>query len=1002
VSLPPIVTQLVARFAEHRDAYGAPGYNETQVRREFIDPMFKALGWDMDNEKGFAEQWKEVVHEDAIKVGGATKAPDYSFRLGGRRLFFLEAKKPSVNLKDDPAPAYQLRRYAWTAKMPLSVLTDFEEFVVYDTRVKPAPSDKASTARVLYIRFDEYETRWEEIAGLFSPAAIQRGAYDKYVESTTKKRGTAEVDDAFLAEIEGWRKELAQNIALRNPGLTQRELNFAVQITIDRIVFLRICEDRGVEEYGSLQALLNGTEVYARLRILFDRADERYNSGLFHFSPEKGRSDEPDTLTPRIVIDDKVLKGIFGRLYYPDCPYVFSAMPVEILGQVYEQFLGSVIRLTSGHRAVVERKPEVTQAHGVFYTPAYIVDNIVYHTVGKLLSGMKPGPTGGVSKLRVLDPACGSGSFLLGAFQHLLDWHLEQYVLDTRRWCRGAHPAIFQTQRGEWRLTTSERKRILLNNIYGVDIDPQAVEVTKLSLLLRVLEGESAESLRKQLTLFHERALPDLAANIKCGNSLIGPDFYEGRQCDMFDEEKMTRVNAFDWSAEFREIMEGGGFDAVIGNPPYIRIQTLKGWAPEEVEFYKQRYQAAGQGNYDIYVVFIEKGLSLLNQDGHLGFIAPHKFFNAKYGAPLRTLIARGQNLEHVVHFGDQQVFPRATTYTCLLFLSVQSAQTFGFDQVADLQEWRSTGACSSGMFPAKETSKPEWNFSIGSAPGVLEHVRAVKTTLKDVARIFVGLQTSADCVYVVPPDAPIEEGITKPFLQTGLLTPYSPAVPSARLIFPYAVHGNKARLLTQEQMQRHTRAWDYLTEHRRALTDRDGGKKRRGAWYAFGRSQNLTQMENAKLIVQVTANRPTVLYDDQGLYMTGGGSGPFYGIRPTNEAVPLKYLLGILNSNLFGWVVRSQSTPLRGGYFKFSKQYIETMPIPERPGDFRTERMVVLVDRMLDLHKRMAGTRTDHSKRLFQRQIETTDREINRLVYEIYELTDSEIAFVENTEQEA
>ena len=200
--VPQAILDLVERFDLHRDSYLSPHYNETQVRREFIDPMFKALGWDVDNEKGFSEQWKEVVHEDAIKVGAATKAPDYSFRLGGRRLFFLEAKKPSINLKEDPSPAYQLRRYGWTAKLPLSILTDFEEFIVYDTRIRPAAGDKASKARILYIRYDEYPERWDEIASIFSPRAIQEGAFDKYVQSATKKRGTAEVDQAFLAEIE--------------------------------------------------------------------------------------------------------------------------------------------------------------------------------------------------------------------------------------------------------------------------------------------------------------------------------------------------------------------------------------------------------------------------------------------------------------------------------------------------------------------------------------------------------------------------------------------------------------------------------------------------------------------------------------------------------------------------------------------------------------------------------------------------------------------------------
>lgn len=557
MTAPQEILGLIERFDNNREAYRSGTYNETQLRREFIDPFFKILGWDVDNEKGYAEAYKDVIHEDSIKIGGMTKAPDYCFRIGGVRKFFVETKKPAVNLKDDVDPAFQLRRYAWSAKLPLGILTDFEEFVVYDCRVKPDKLDKPSTARILYLNYTGYAQRWDEIASIFSRDAVLKGAFDKYAETSKAKKGTAEVDTAFLKEIESWRDMLARNLALRNPDLTQHNLNFAIQRTIDRIIFLRICEDRGIERYGRLMALQNGDRVYARLCEMFHRADERYNSGLFHFQKEKGRSESPDTLTPNLTIDDGALKDIIKNLYYPDSPYEFSVLSADILGQVYEQFLGKVIRLTAGHRAVVEDKPEVKKAGGVYYTPTYIVDYIVKSTVGKLLecelqNGERakiPLSKGGkgvvnseiqnpkskirnvtpkaVAKIRILDPACGSGSFLLGAYKYLLDWYRDWYVADgPEKWSAGRSPTLYQGMGGDWRLTTAERKRILLNNIYGVDIDPQAVEVTKLSLLLKVLEGESERTIVRQLKLFHERALPDLGNNIKCGNSLIGTDFY--------------------------------------------------------------------------------------------------------------------------------------------------------------------------------------------------------------------------------------------------------------------------------------------------------------------------------------------------------------------------------------------------------------------------------------------------------------------------------------------
>lgn len=197
MAAPKEIVELVERFESNREAYKSGHYNETQVRREFVDPLFKALGWDIDNEQGFAEAYKDVIHEDAIKVGGTTRAPDYSFRIGGQRKFFLETKKPSVDIKEDIHPAFQLRRYAWTAKLPLSILTDFEEFSVYDCTIKPDKKDMPSKGRILYLTCRDYLEQWDEIAAIFSKNAILKGSFDKYAQDKRSKRGTAQVDSAF-------------------------------------------------------------------------------------------------------------------------------------------------------------------------------------------------------------------------------------------------------------------------------------------------------------------------------------------------------------------------------------------------------------------------------------------------------------------------------------------------------------------------------------------------------------------------------------------------------------------------------------------------------------------------------------------------------------------------------------------------------------------------------------------------------------------------------------
>jgi len=630
MSTPAVIVELVERFRLHKEAYQASSYNETQVRREFIDPFFKALGWDIDNEQGYAEAYKDVVHEDAVKIGGNTKAPDYAFRVGGTRKFFLEAKKPAVNIKQDVGPAFQLRRYAWSAKLPLSILTDFEELAVYDCRVKPEKTDKASVARTAYYTFDDYVEKWDEIAAIFSREAVLKGSFDKYATDNRRKRGTAEVDDAFLEEIEGWRAALARNIALRNRQLDVRELNAAVQRIIDRVVFLRIAEDRGIEKYGQLQKLSTEKEIYGSLTALFLKADDRYNSGLFHFNKGDGSAETLDTFTLDLTIDDKVLKPILKSLYYPESPYEFSVLPADILGQVYERFLGKVIRL-AGSRAIIEEKPEVKKAGGVYYTPAYIVDYIVKNTLGKLLEGKTPAQASGEDKrtknpapVRVIDPACGSGSFLIGAYQYLLDWYRDAYVSDDpAKYTSGKEPKLLEVGKDDWRLTIAERRRILLTHIFGVDIDTQAVEVTKLSLLLKVLEGETADAMARQMDFFRIRALPDLGQNIRCGNSLIGSDFYKTYSYSLFSDDDHIAMNVFDWEIEFPFLADTKGFDCVIGNPPYLFSA-----GKDQALYYQKRYQLS-EYQTDFYVYFIEKGTHLLKPDGILAYIVPDSWLNS-------------------------------------------------------------------------------------------------------------------------------------------------------------------------------------------------------------------------------------------------------------------------------------------------------------------------------------------------------------------------------------
>ncbi|MEW5959630.1 MAG: N-6 DNA methylase [Chloroflexota bacterium] len=1016
---PPQVHELVKRFDDNLADYKRGLYNETQVRREFIDPLFKVLGWDIDNEKGYAEAYKEVVHEDAIRVGRATKAPDYSFRIGGVRKFFLEAKKPSVNIKEDVHPAFQLRRYAWSAKLPLSILTDFEEFAVYDCRVKPVKTDQPAAARILYFTYADYPARWPELVDIFSPEAIRKGAFDRYVEAKKTKKGTAAVDDAFLQEIERWRELLAKNLALRN-SLSPRQLNFSVQTIIDRIIFLRIAEDRGLEPYGQLMALQNGPHAYERLGQLCRRADQRYNSGLFYFAEEKGRADHPDELTPGLRLDDRVLQDIFKHLYYPDSPYEFSVLPADILGQVYEQFLGQVIRLTAGgHRAVVEDKPEVKKAGGVFYTPTYIVDYIVRQTVGQWLAGKTPDRLRGQKPLRILDPACGSGSFLLGAYQYLLDWQRDWYLAnDPLKWARGRSPRLYQTQSGEWKLTTAERKQILLSHIYGVDIDPQAVEVTKLSLLLKVLEGEDEQSLGRQLMLFQERALPDLGRNIKCGNSLIGPDFYQQNptQLSMFGDEELYRINAFDWPAEFAAAMQDGGFDAVIGNPPYIRIQAMKEWAPREVEFYKERYVSASKGNYDIYVVFVEKGLDLLNERGRLGFILPNKFLATDYGLALRKIISERHALVQLIDFEHSQVFEQATTYTCLLFLSGKDSPTFEYLTIESPTEILTTNLQFKTQSTSSLSEKP-WLLMTDSETSLYSKLGQNTTPLLELpTAISRGSSSGDDKIFMLTPTSTpnsyvtddgqiveIEDEILRITLFATDFNRYSFNPRKEKvIIFPYRISGRDFELISEVEFKTNfPKAFRYLQANKKKLEQR----KQYQIWYSFSAPRNLALHDLAHIVVPLLAEKGsyTELPKDHMNYCLMA-SGGFSITLEDNSPISPKYILGLLNSSLLFWYLKSISNRFRGGWITCTKQYVGKLPI--RTIDFtdpadraRHDQLAALVERMLDLQRQAAAAGVPQTKTMLHRQIAALDGQIDRRVYELYGLSEEEIKIVEDRE---
>ena len=938
-----MIQTLVERFAEQSERYQQADYNEAQTRADFITPFFQALAWDVQNQQGVAEPYRPVVLEQPLRHGHVTKIPDYSFRMGGVRKFFVEAKKPAVNLKTDAEPALQVRRYGWNAKLSLSIVTNFAEFAVYDCRLQPNRTDKAATARLWYLRYTDYVKNWDKLVEYFSFDAVWQGSLEKYLMQQATPKGILTVDAAFLNEIEGWREQLAHNLIQLNPNITSRQMNVAVQQTIDRIIFLRICEDRGIEDYGKLLGLTRETQIYARLLQLFYQADARYNSGLFHFKAEFAR-DTPDQLTPKLQIADAILTKVLKNLYYPDSPYEFSVFPADILGQVYEQFLGKIIRLTEARHAVVEEKPEVKKAGGVYYTPTYIVDYIVKKTLGQLVAG-KTIPQ--VSQLKILDPACGSGSFLLEVYEFLLAWHLENYLKDKEKWTKGKQPCLYQAQGGSWKLTITERKRILLNNIYGVDIDTQAVEVTKLSLLLKVLEDE--QSVISQLSLIRERVLPDLDNNIKCGNSLIGNDFYIGQR-GLLDEETLYRVNAFDWKQEFAEILQAGGFDAVLGNPPYGAM-----FKSEEKKYLFQHYPLL-QGQPESYEYFLLQSLELTTKEGVIAVIVPTNFIESTRAERLREQLLTTTHIQIIANFRYNVWKNNASETLVALFQKGKIGQT----QVTHPK----TPIELADEIDKNQFNQQDWlhvtgkRFLIRADMRLLQKIEATQLRLGDICEVSQGI-----IVYKTREDS--------------AKNPY---------IADVAETAEWKKLLdTHSTVQRYSLTWG-----QKYLKYGDGLWCRREAKFFEQPKIILVRLRNKSLSRKLIGT-----YDEEQFYNRDN----FNNIILKDERYSLKYILGLFNSKLLNYWYKS--------YFdNVNINPAQLRLIPIHAIDFNRviavtqhQTVVDLVSQLLELNRLLATMKELHGQKALQRQIVAVDAVIDNMVYELYDLTSEEIQMIENSE---
>lgn len=999
------VAALVEAFRRHEADYLLPTYNETQARTDFITPLLEAFGWDVHNAAGQPLGLREVIEEATVEVAEErlSKKPDYELRLARQRKLFIEAKKPSIRIDRNREAAFQTRRYGYSASLPIAVLTNFHQLAVYDCVPRPTETDEAHVARLLLVRYDEFEARFEELWPLLSRAAVYSGDFDRRFAVDATRHGAEQFDDFFLRQVRAWRERLAVDLHTNTPGLSAAELTYAVQIFLSRIVFLRICEDREIERYETLRALAGGNTFDALMAEL-RRADAFYNSGLFRLL---------DDARLGIRVSDAVLQGIIAELYYPQSPYTFSVVEAEVLGEIYEQFLGEVITVDGGAVRIVS-KPEVRESGGVVPTPRHVADAIVERTLGPALSGK--GPTE-LASFTVADICCGSGIFLLSAYERLLEHYLSWYLANDRS--RHVGRTIYEGVAGQWHLLFEEKRRILLAHIRGVDIDPNAVEVARFSLLLKLIEDETAEGLREYVASRRRAALPALDTILRAGNSLVSPAEWAAVRGPL-PPTLLEKVNPFAWAAEFPTEMARGGFSVIVGNPPYTRIQNMVAYSPEEAAFYqdpRSPYGTAHQDNFDKYALFVERALTLVPRDGRIGMIVPHKFMTIQAGRALRQLLAAGRCLERVVHFGVQQVFGRrATNYTCILVLDRRGSATVEIERVEALEAWRYGAPGHFATVPAAELGADAWQFADAATRDLFTRVRAAcPAQLGQVAEIFVGVQTSADAVYIFEASAetaetvtlrwngrdwPIERGVLRPCMLDAPLFPYARAEANRWMIFPYELvagpRRTEARLIQPDDMaRRFPGCWDYLLARREELERRSitGGADGTRQFYQFGRSQSLTKFDSPKIILPILSLEARYAYDEDNIVVTGGGNGPYYMIRPRpGVRESIAYLLAVLHHPLCEAMVRTNTSTFRGGYYSHGKQFIEHLPVPAA-GDRERAEVEELVRGVIAANDAARAARTPHQRDLQERTAAALRDQVEARVSALFGLSAGDVA---------
>lgn len=1016
------VCELVDDFEKHFDHY-KKNLDESSTRKRFIDRFFSALGWPVDPDNKISPHLQEVTIEDPQKQrqNGGTKKADYAFFTlkedKRKHAFFVEAKQPSVELKSSLA-YIQVKNYAKYKGLPISILTDFEQFHIVDCRTPFSPKfPLEGDHKEFYYTDFRNKNKFQFIFDLFSKASVNSGSIESYVSTLKVKKGYITtkdpleiIGDEFLLYIEGLRYEIATNLKKINPNLDGEELTEATQKIIDRLVFIRFLEDKHIEQTSYVRKWSESKYPYDDFLKDCKEFDKVYNANVFkqHSIIDNHIYSNNDDWF-RKICQEMVDPFSINKFY-------FNYIPVHILGSVYERFLGSIVTSTP-KRISVEQKPEVIKANGIFYTPKYIVDHIVDQTVGKTIKGLEPSE---ISEKSFADIACGSGSFLIGVYDCIHNYLVEYY---NKRKAKAEKDGCILTETGYYRLCLKQKRNIIINNIYGNDIDAQAVEVTQLSLFLKMLEEETQETIIQKGNLLSVAILPNLNNNIFHGNSLIGKEIYD--QKDMFDQGDFKHLYPFEYWDNLHKIKLRGGFDVIVGNPPYVKEYTSK----ETFNNVKiGKLKKYFQGKMDLWYFFLCYGIDLLKQDGYLGYIVPNNWVSNTGASILRNKILEHSKIEALIDFEDYMVFENASIQTMIILLSKNNSidnyqilhQHFRdkelniLDVIEDLNNIQNCkystveyptisklklkdkfikfDAANIELILDKIISKK--NFELDEkkevAQGIVPNTDVLsKKSLEKIPNSIVSQHDLkvGDPVFVVPKGyfnslPSIEKEFIKPMFEPSDLGKYYLNTQNRKELI-YLTKANEVKGL--RNLIKHLTKFKYFLDERR---ETQYGKMKYYHLH-WPRTEHFFNRGEKILSVRKCAE-PTFCYTNKPAYVMMS----FNVIR--TEKLNMKYLCGLLNSKLIKfWLLKKGK--MQGSQFQIDKEPLLEIPIFVSENQDEINKIASVVDQIIEVKTSYVTAKTESDKTFFERQLKSLENNIDNYIYNYYEISIDEQKIIES-----